>query len=250
MSLFQPKSQQKLTNVAYVRYKEDNKKFEIACYKNKVVSWRNGIEKDINEVLQIERVFTNVSKGIVASSKDLKEVFGTDDEKEVCRIILEKGDLQVSGKERNQQIDEKFKEIANIVYNKCVNIETKKPFPLAMIENAMKEIHFAINVNKSSKSQAIALIKELQAIMPIQRAQMKVRVDIPKEIGKKMKPQIEPLTVNIEKENFGINYQLICVIDPGNYREINDLVAKNTKGKGNVEVLDMAIQQLGDEQLL
>jgi len=28
------------------------------------------------------------------------------------------------------------------------------------------------------------------------------------------------------------------------------LLQKNTKGKGNVEVLDMAIQQLGDEQLL
>jgi len=70
-----------------------------------------------------------------------------------------------------------------------------------------------------------------------------------KKLGKKLKPQIEAVGVNIEKESFGMNYQLVCIIDPGNYREINDIIAKNTKGKGNVEVLDMAIQQLGDEQL-
>ena len=29
-----------------------NSRFEIACYKNKVLSWREGVEKDIDEVLQ------------------------------------------------------------------------------------------------------------------------------------------------------------------------------------------------------
>lgn len=30
-----------LTNVAVVRMKKCGKRFEIACYKNKVISWRN-----------------------------------------------------------------------------------------------------------------------------------------------------------------------------------------------------------------
>lgn len=41
----------KLTNVAVIRYKVKGKSFEIACYKNKVIDWRNGIEKNISEVL-------------------------------------------------------------------------------------------------------------------------------------------------------------------------------------------------------
>jgi len=33
----------KLTNVAVVRLKKAGKRFEIACYKNKVMSWRNKV---------------------------------------------------------------------------------------------------------------------------------------------------------------------------------------------------------------
>lgn len=36
-----------LTNVAMIKYKTNNYKFEIACYKNKAINWRNGVEKDI-----------------------------------------------------------------------------------------------------------------------------------------------------------------------------------------------------------
>ena len=55
-----------LTNIAVVRLKRGGKRFEIACYKNKVVNWRNGVEKDIDEVLQMDRVFKDVIKGYYA----------------------------------------------------------------------------------------------------------------------------------------------------------------------------------------
>jgi len=42
--------------------RKGGKRFEIACYKNKVINWRNGVEKDLDEVLQTETVFSNVSK--------------------------------------------------------------------------------------------------------------------------------------------------------------------------------------------
>lgn len=58
--------------MAIIRYDYKGKRFEIACYKNKVaiiprshlqiVNWRNGIEKDIDEVLQIPSIFLNASK--------------------------------------------------------------------------------------------------------------------------------------------------------------------------------------------
>ena len=60
-----PTNQKLLTNVAVVRSKKGGKRFEIACYKNKVLSWRQGVEKDLDEVLQSHTVFLNVSKGQV-----------------------------------------------------------------------------------------------------------------------------------------------------------------------------------------
>eukprot|EP01083_Nonionella_stella_P056025 147733_1 len=249
--LKRPQTQKPLTNVAVVRYKYKNKRFEIACYKNKVISYRRGVEKDLSEVLQTETIFKNVQRGIEAPAKDLKQAFKTTNETEICKKILEKGQLQVSKKERKDGLEAKFKEIATIICNKCVNKETKKPFPVSVIENAMKELHCNIKMNKSSKVQAIELITVLKENnMTIERAQMKLKIDIPKNIGKKIKGDLQGLVVSIEKELFGMKYQLTVYIDPGNYRKICDLVNKTTKGHGSVQVLDMAVQNDTDEQLL
>lgn len=72
-------------------------------------------EKDIDEVLQTHTVFTNVSKGQVAKREDLIKAFGKDDLTEVCKEILSKGELQVSDKERQNQLDSLFKDIATTV---------------------------------------------------------------------------------------------------------------------------------------
>lgn len=87
--------QKRLTNIAVVRFKKAGKRFEIACYKNKVLDWRQGSEKDIDEVLQTNEVFQNVSKGLVAQTEDLVKAFGTSNRDVICREILAKGDLQV-----------------------------------------------------------------------------------------------------------------------------------------------------------
>ena len=41
--VFSCSGQKRLTNIAVVKYKKHGKRFEIACYKNKVVNWRNGM---------------------------------------------------------------------------------------------------------------------------------------------------------------------------------------------------------------
>ena len=60
------------------------------------MSWRNKTEKNIDEVLQTHSVFTNVSKGQMAKNADLEKAFKTTDQTEICKIILDKGQLQVN----------------------------------------------------------------------------------------------------------------------------------------------------------
>lgn len=38
-----PAGQKRLTNIAVVRMKRHGKRFEVACYKNKVLNWRNSM---------------------------------------------------------------------------------------------------------------------------------------------------------------------------------------------------------------
>ena len=44
-------------------------------------------------------------QGVIAKNKDLKKAFGTTDHDTACVIILEKGQVQVSEKERAEQYE-------------------------------------------------------------------------------------------------------------------------------------------------
>uniref|UniRef100_A0A2K5ZBR7 Ribosome maturation protein SBDS n=1 Tax=Mandrillus leucophaeus TaxID=9568 RepID=A0A2K5ZBR7_MANLE len=207
MSIFTPTNQIRLTNVAVVRMKRAGKRFEIACYKNKVVGWTFSPaltrEKDLDEVLQTHSVFVNVSKGQVAKKEDLISAFGTDDQTEICKQILTKGEVQVSDKERHTQLEQMFRDIATIVADKCVNPETKRPYTVILIERAMKDIHYSVKTNKSTKQQV---------------------------------------------SGFSCDQNTVCLIDPGCFREIDELIKKETKGKGSLEVLNLKDVEEGDEK--
>ena len=84
MPLFTPTNQKRLTNVAVVRLRKGGKRFEIACYPNKVTAWRDHLEKDLDEVLQARAVFLNVSKGEGAKKDELAKAFGHDDVDKIC----------------------------------------------------------------------------------------------------------------------------------------------------------------------
>ncbi|XP_044412929.1 ribosome maturation protein SBDS isoform X1 [Triticum aestivum] len=67
--------------------------------------------------------------------------------------ILEKGELQVSGKERGAQLSVQFRDIATIVMEKTIDPETRCPYTMNMIEHLMHDIHFTVDPNITSKEQ-------------------------------------------------------------------------------------------------
>jgi ribosome maturation protein SDO1 len=210
----QPSNQIKLTNVSLVRMKKGKKRYEIACYKNKVLEWRSGVEKDLDNVLQIPNVFTNVSKGQVAPKADLIKSFGakaTTDE--IVLEILNKGELQVGEKERHAQLERVHNEVIDIVAGKLVDPRTKRVYTSGMIEKALEQLSSqsqqpteptteaegedkgkakdlpkwtGVVTNKSAKSQALDAMKALIAHQPIPvtRARMRLRITCPTSILK------------------------------------------------------------------
>ncbi|KAF7559775.1 hypothetical protein G7046_g4384 [Stylonectria norvegica] len=212
----QPSNQIKLTNVSLVRLKKGKKRFELACYKNKVLEWRSGIETDLDNVLQIPNVFLNVSKGQTAPKDDLEKAFGkgkaTDD---IILEILKKGEMQVGEKERHAQLERVHNEVVSIVASKLVDPRTKRVYTSGMIDKALDMLSSqahnpdkakdaaaattaapeagedsepkpkakehtwtGVSATKSAKSQALEAMKALIAHQPIPvaRARMKLRV--------------------------------------------------------------------------
>lgn len=247
----QPSGNIKFTNVSLVRLRKGKKRFEIACYQNKVQDWRKGIEKDLDEVLQIPNVFLNVSKGQTAGSEDLKASFGTSDVNEVILQILKKGELQVGGKERQAQLEQVRKEAVQIIADKCINPRTKRPYPTSILDKTLSEINFNIIATKSAKTQALDAIKTLveQQVIPIARARMKIRVVAPSKDAKKYADKVKQIGQEVEDEDWDSEWELIMFIEPGSYRQLEELVRTEGKGKASVELLETAVVQEGDAAL-
>lgn len=246
-SVKQPVGQKRLTNVAIVRMRKHGHRFEIACFKNKVLSWRSRVEKDIDEVLQSHTVYENVSKGVLAKSKDLKQVFGTDDHDVVCLEILEKGELQVADRERESQLSNQFRDIATIVMDKTVNPETERPYTITMIERLMREVHFAVDPHRNSKQQALDLIRELQNKYPIARARMRLRFVVPTNQVDQLSTALNSWNSQIEgREEMTTTTSLVCKIKPGHFRECDALVREL---QGTLEVVSMAVQGEGESSI-
>lgn len=254
MSIFTPVNQVKLTNVCVVRLKKGGQRFELACYPNKVQEYRLCITTDLDEILQTPNIFTNVSKGQLARAFELDSAFDTTNIKIICKEILEKGEIQVSGLERKAAMDARLKEVATIISSKCTNPTNNLPYPIGIIEQALQENHFNPNMTKNGKQQAMEWIKILQTKMPLERSLMKIQLEGLKKttntnlVDGNDDTDIWNLLIKIEKEemeeNFNQNdnqsYRVVAFIDPGSFKQINQIIMsrkernRGDKGKNNL----------------
>ncbi|CAB4068766.1 SDO1 [Lepeophtheirus salmonis] len=177
-----------------------------------------GLKKDIDEVLQSHTLFANVSKGQTAKKEDIAKAFdGVTDQTEICKIILQKGDLQVSDKERVAQQGALFKDLATTLSNKCVNPDTKRPYSISMIEKAMKRASISIEI-----------------------ARMQVKLIFhPVSCTKPMKKELSGISFEKEDTTDEGECVIIAFIDPGDYRNIEESIRSVTKGKGSMELLTL-----------
>eukprot|EP00347_Sterkiella_histriomuscorum_P002246 403368911 len=250
-----PVNQIRLTNVAVIRLKKGGKKFEIACYKNKAVNWRNKQESNLSEVLQIDQIFTNVSKGEVAKQKDLQAVFGKMTQDEIVIEILNKGELQVSELERDEHLDSLKKEIANIIAQKCVNTSDGKQFPVSIIMKAMNEANVKINPKDNAKKQALTFIPDLKNVIPIDRAKMRLKISFERQDQlERLKEVIErDYAQDYEVERIGEKF-MQCQIQPNMFRELNNIVKDDKQFYSGVTIEiqeQQVMQETGelDEQM-
>lgn len=237
-----PTGIKKLTNIAVVRLKKAGVRFEIACYKNTVVAWRDKFERDIDNVLQTTQVYNNVSKGIFAKEEDLLKAFGTTDEAKICALILETGELQVSEKERKHNFENIFRDAVTVLVDKCVNPETNRPYPPGMIERALKEIHFSVDPMKSAKQQALAALPKLQTVFPIKRAEMRFKLTVAPEHIPATLAMLADQRATIETQT---TTEIVCTADPSAYRACDKHVREATGGTGRLEVVTMAVTEGG-----
>lgn len=119
---------------------------------------------------------------------------------------------------------------------------------------ARKPVWTGFVQKKSAKIQALDAIKALVAWQPIpvMRARMKLRVSCPTPVLKQtpksasatVKDQILGSMEDIERqETVGDEWEIVGYAEPGALKALGELVSTQSKGKGRVEVLEMAVTE-------
>ncbi|ODS38109.1 MAG: rRNA metabolism protein [Candidatus Altiarchaeales archaeon WOR_SM1_86-2] len=220
------------------RLKTSGETFEILVDADKALAYRSGAGIDIkDDVLAIDAVFKDASKGDRASEELMNKLFGTTDVYEVADKIIKKGDIQLTTEQKRRMLDERKKRIVNIISRNAINPQTNSPHPPQRIEDAMDEARVHVSLAKSAEEQVESVIKLLRPLLPIKFEKRRVAVKIPAGYSSKVQQVLREFG-RVEKEEWAGNYQY-CVLEiPAGvqddfYNKLNNL----THGEVEIKIL-------------
>lgn len=221
-------------NVA--RLEKAGHKFEIVVDPDLAVEFRQNKELDIRDILKSEKIFSDAHKGMVASEHLMEQVLGTRDTIEAAKIIIDKGQVQLTSEHRERMREEKRKRIIDSIHRNGVDPKTHLPHPLTRIENAFKEARIKIDENRTSEDQIQEVLKELRIILPIKFEVKEISVVITPEYAAKSYSIVKSFGT-ILKEDWLANGAWSVVLElPGGletdfYDKINSLTHGNVETK-------------------
>ena len=158
------------------RIKAKGKPFEIIVDLEEALAFKKG-NSDWLEVGG-DRIFTDVKKGNVASSKDLEECFGTTDVSEIAKKIVKDGEVLTTQEFRSAEQEKKVKQVVDFLATNTINPQTGNPHTAQRIENALNEAHVNIR-NVPIENQIKEILEQISAILPIKIETKKIKIIVP-----------------------------------------------------------------------
>ncbi len=220
------------------RFKKEGKDFEILVDCDKAIAFKGGKEIPIDEVLVTNDIFVDVKKGTHAPEKDLENIFKTDDKTEIAKVIINKGEIQLTTDYKNKIREEKRKRIIDLIHRNTVDSKTGLPHPLQRIDSAMEEAKVNIDFYKSSEEQFKEVIKEIRAIIPIKIEKREIKIRIPVSFVGKSHGAVrsfgELLSENYDSDG---SYIVVIEIPSGIQEELFDKINSLTQGQAEIDII-------------
>lgn len=234
-----------LKNKAIAKYKHKNNKFEIIVNPDLAfkLKMKQITEEDVPilEILEIDTVFSDASKGLKAPADELFDAFDTEDELAVAKIILKKGELQLTQAQRKELADNKRKQIINFISKHAVDPKLNIPHPPARIENALEVGNIKIDPYDNVDSQIRRVVQQLQTILPMKLEQVKLAVKMPAEYAGKGYGVVKRFG-DIKQEQYTQDGNWICVLEfpAGRQPEFMEKIEELCKGRAEIKVMERA----------
>jgi len=220
------------------RISVEGEKFEILVKPEPALDFKLGKQRGISEILLIDEIYSDASKGTRSSVEKLQKSFGTTDAVKIAEQILRNGELQLTTDQRRRLVEDKRKQIVTFISRNCIDPRSGTPHPPLRIEQAMEQVRVAIDPFKGPEEQAKLVIEELRKILPIKIEQMRVAVKILPEYTAKAYGALKSFGT-IGKEEWQSDGSWVGIIEmpAGLYGPFIDRLGKLSQGTIQTKVL-------------
>jgi ribosome maturation protein SDO1 len=166
-----------------VRLTVEGDKFELLVKPDPALEYKLGKRTDISSVLVSDEIYSDANKASRASSEKMTKHFRTTDSIEVAKQILARGELNLTTDQRRKMVEEKRKQIVQIINKSFVDPKTHLPHPIVRIEAALEEARVSIDPFKKSEDQAKVVVDSLRKILPLRSETVRLTVTVPPQFA-------------------------------------------------------------------
>jgi ribosome maturation protein SDO1 len=224
-----------LEDAIVARYESHGETFEILIDTKVVNQLKEGKDVDLFDHMVVDEIFKNAHKGTRAPEDKVKEVFGTTDVAEVAKIIILKGEVQLTAQQRKEMLENKRRRIIAYIAQNAINPQTGGPHTPQRIEMAMEEAKVHVDPFKPVEMQVKDVLDKLRPLIPIRFEKMRIAIRLSaEEYGRCYEDLVH--FGKIQREEWQKNGDWIGVLEiPAGMRD--DLYARlNERTKGNAQV--------------
>lgn len=219
------------------RLESHGTRFELLVDPDLALILRDGEEVDAGEMLAVDKVFKDASRGDEASEEMMDEVFGSTEVMEAAWEIVTRGDVQLTSEQRKRIREEKYRQVVNEIARNAVNPQQRNaPHPPARIERALEEADFRVDPTRSVEEQVDEALDALRPLLPIRFEKTHIAVRVPSRYTGSAYGQIVEFG-HLVREEWQSDGSWIGIVEiPGGLQdELESLVKSLTEGKGSVK---------------
>jgi ribosome maturation protein SDO1 len=226
------------TKFTSVRMTIEGDRYEVLVFPDPALNYKMGKQVDPTQVLAIDEVFTDSSRGQRANAEQLKKHFKTEDHAKAALEVLKRGELQLTQEQRLRMTEEKRRQVVTIISKNYVDPKTHLPHPPVRVEQAMLEARVSIDPFKDANEQAKQVIEEIRVIIPLKSERVKLMVKTPAQYAGQAIGVVKGFG-EILKEEWGQDGGLSVVLEvpAASQPSLLDRLGTVTKGSAQVTLV-------------
>ncbi len=226
-----------LEKAVIARLDKGKSHFEILVDPELAAELKKGKMVSIHTMLAVQGVFKDARKGDHASEAELRTAFGTTDVTKIAELIVREGEIQLTTEQRKRAIEEKKKQIVDMLAREAINPQTGLPHPPARIANALEQAKIAIDPFKPAENQIEAVLEAIQPVIPIKIERVEIAIKIPIAWAGKAAAVVRQLAPIKKEEWKEDGWFALIEVPAGLQAEVYSKLAKLTGGQIETRVI-------------